>query len=85
MAGWYSLRQASANANQSVLYPKGSRLDWAWAAIEVRQSTRVPNTSKIKARMAMLQAFSTVAMALQTWSMFWLLSAATHMRPVSVP
>lgn len=28
---------------------------------------------------------TTLAMLAQTWSMFLLLSAATHMRPVSVP
>ena len=31
------------------------------------------------------RVYSTLAMDAQTWAMFWLFSAATHMRPVSVP
>ena len=46
IAGWYSPRQASANADQSRSKPRGASTARASRATPVRQSTRVPNTSK---------------------------------------
>src|ERR1700730_9165797 len=45
-AGWYSLRQASAKAPQSSLWPAGPRMDSASRATPMRNATSVPNTSK---------------------------------------
>src|SRR4051794_32039588 len=44
--GWYSPRQASANADQSRSKPRGPSTARASPATPERQSTRVPNTSK---------------------------------------
>src|SRR6202161_2795602 len=49
MAPWYSPRQASAKAGQSSVKPSGLSIASASRAIELRQSTRVPNTSKNRA------------------------------------
>src|SRR5262249_14983790 len=46
MAGWYSLRQASAKANQSRRWPAAPRMVSASPATPVRKSTTVPKTSK---------------------------------------
>ena len=56
--GWYSPRQASAKAVQSSLYPRGPRIFSASRATDVRQSTRVPNTSKNSARTDAGEAFT---------------------------
>src|SRR5262245_9499101 len=45
-AGWYSLRQASAKADQSSLWPAAPRMLSASRATPVRKSTSVPKTSK---------------------------------------
>src|ERR1700686_2430173 len=58
MAPWYSPRQASAKAGQSSVKPKGLSIASASRAIEVRQSTRVPNTSKNRAFTAMAMGHS---------------------------
>ena len=50
-AGWYSLRQASAKADQSSLCPAAPRILSASRATPVRKSTNVPNTSKNSALM----------------------------------
>ena len=49
IAGWYSSRQASAKASQSSAYPFGLSTASLSRAIDVRQSTTVPNTSKNRA------------------------------------
>src|SRR4051812_15905976 len=49
MAGWYSPRQASAKAGQSRAWPSGDRMRSLSRAMPVRQSTRVPKTSKNRA------------------------------------
>src|SRR5438105_129011 len=50
MPGWYSSRQASAKASQSMAWPSGLRRISASRAMLVRQSTSVPKTSKNSAR-----------------------------------
>src|ERR1700734_2695641 len=55
--GWYSSRQASAKASQSALWPSGSSTVLASRAIPLRQSTRVPNTSKNSALTAANEAW----------------------------
>ena len=52
--GWYSPLQASAKRVQSRLCPRGLSARSASLATPVRQSTRVPNTSKNIARMEVM-------------------------------
>src|SRR5215510_1067951 len=49
MAPWYSPRQASAKASQSIETPSGLRMCSDSRAMLLRQSTRVPKTSNSSA------------------------------------